>query len=224
MADRRRVAVTGIGVVSALGPDREAFWRGLVEGRSAIAPIRAVDTAELQFANGAEVADFEPRAHFEKREADLLDRFAQFALVAAREALSDAGLVGDQSAPETSAVVTGSCLGGQISEEVGYLDLFGRGRGRMHPFSIPRAMANAGASAIAMEFGLRGPSFTVSTACSSANHALGQAMWLVRSGTSDVALAGGSGRPFAAGISRHGRRCAPCRRTPAGRSHATAPA
>ncbi len=198
-APRRRVAVTGVGVLSALGPDRAAFWQGLRGGRSAIGPIRAVDTADFPFKNGAEVANYDPRAHFGKRDADLLDRFAQFAVVAAREALEDAGLRGDQAPPAASAVVTGSCLGGQIAEEDGYMDLFARGRARMHPFSIPRAMANAGASAIAMEFGLRGPSFTLSTACSSANHALGQAAWLVRSGVTEVALAGGSEAPFCRG-------------------------
>lgn len=199
MAPARRVAVTGLGVVSALGKDRPEFWLGLVEGRSAIGPIRAVDTGDLQFKNGAEVAGFEPRAHFDKRDADLLDRFAQFAVVAAREAVADAGVAWDDELRRRSAVVTGSCLGGQIAEEDGYMDLFARGRARMHPFSIPRAMANAGASAIAMELGLRGPAFTVSTACSSANHALGQALWLIRHGAADVALAGGSEAPFCRG-------------------------
>jgi nodulation protein E len=199
MAPGRRVAVTGVGVVSALGPDREAFWHGLREGRSAIGPIRAVDTADLQFKNGAEIPSFEPRAHFDKRGADMLDRFAQLAVVAAREALADSGMRDGQAPPTQSAVVTGSCLGGQIAEEDGYMDLFARGRARMHPFSIPRAMANAGASAIAMEFGLRGPSFTLSTACSSANHALGQAAWLIRNGSAEVALAGGSEAPFCRG-------------------------
>lgn len=196
---RRRVAVTGVGVVSALGPDRQAFWDGLRAGRSAIAPIVAVDTSDMPFHNGAEVIGFDSRAHLDKRQTDLYDRFAQFAVVAAREAARDAGVEWDESLRRRAAIVTGSCLGGQIAEEDGYMDLFARGRSRMHPFSIPRAMANAGASAIAMEFGLRGPSFTISTACSSANHALGQAAWLVRNGTADVALAGGSEAPFCRG-------------------------
>ncbi len=195
----RRVVVTGIGVVSSLGPDRAAFWQGLREGRSAIAPIAAVDTTDLQFKNGAEVRGFEARAHFDKRQADFYDRFAQFAVVAAREAIADSGLVLDEELRQRAAVVTGSCLGGQIAEEDGYLDLFARGRARMHPFSIPRAMANAGASAIAIEHALRGPVFTLSTACSSANHALGQAMWLLRHGAAEVALAGGSEAPFCRG-------------------------
>jgi nodulation protein E len=196
---RRRVVITGIGVISPLGPDREAFWRGLRDGRSAIAPIAAVDTTDFQFKNGAEVRDFDPRDHFDKRQADFLDRFAQFAVVAARAAVADSGLAFDDTLRPRTAVVTGSCLGGQVAEEQGYIDLFARGKARMHPFSIPRAMANAGASGIALEMGLRGPVFTLSTACSSANHAIGQALWLVRQGTADVALAGGSEAPFCRG-------------------------
>lgn len=199
MAPARRVAVTGLGVISALGDGRDEFWEALAAGRSGIGPIGSVDTADLQFRNGAEVSGFDPRAHFDKRQAELLDRFAQFAVVAARQAVRDAGLEWQDGERDRTAVVTGSCLGGQIAEEDGYMDLFARGRGRMHPFSIPRAMANSGASAIAMEFGLRGPAFTLSTACSSANHALGQAAWLVRSGAAEVALAGGSEAPFCRG-------------------------
>jgi nodulation protein E len=195
----RRVAITGIGVVSALGPDRAAFWDGLVAGRSAIAPIEAVDTADMAFHNGAEVRGFDGRAHFDKREADFYDRFAQFAVVAARQAVADAGCEWDDDLRRRTAILTGSCLGGQVSEEEGYLDLFARGRARMHPFSIPRAMANAGASAIAMELKLRGPALTVSTACSSANHALAQALALVRHGAAEIALAGGSEAPFCRG-------------------------
>lgn len=209
----RRVAVTGLGAISALGPDRGSFWRALTEGRSGIAPIEAVDTSRLRFTRGAEVRGFEPREHFDRKSAELLDRFAQLAVVAAREALADAGLApsaghggGAAGGPgeglrlgARAAVVTGSCLGGQTSEDAGFADLYGRGRDRMHPMSIPRAMANAGASAVALETGVTGPVFTVSTACSSANHALGQAFWLVRSGAVDLALAGGSEAPFSFG-------------------------
>jgi nodulation protein E len=113
--------------------------------------------------------------------------------------VADAAISWDEPLRQRTAVVTGSCLGGQITEEEGYIDLFARGRARMHPFSIPRAMANAGASAIAMEMGLRGPALTISTACSSSNHALGQALTLVRHGAAEVALAGGSEAPFCRG-------------------------
>ena len=197
---RRRVAVTGVGVVSPLGNDREAFWRSLVEGRSGIGPIVAVDTGRLRFRNGAEVNGFDPGAHFDRRQTKLLDRFAQFALVAAREAVADARLEWTPALQARTAIVTGSCLGGKPTEENGYRDLYERGRDRLPPATIPRAMANAGASAISLEFGATGPAFTISTACSSANHAIGQAFWLVRAGAADVALAGGSEAPFSFGI------------------------
>jgi nodulation protein E len=101
---------------------------------------------------------------------------------------------------EDAAIVTGSCVGGQSTEDAGFAELYREGRGRMHPLSIPRTMANAGASRISMEFGIRGPAYTVSTACSSAGHAIGQAFLMVRSGAAPLALAGGSEAPFSLGL------------------------
>src|SRR5262245_26185216 len=108
----RRVAVTGIGVVSALGGDRPAFWDALRAGRPGIGPIQAVDRAKLRFSNGAEVRDFDPAAHFDEKAVAYLDRFAQFALVAAREAVRDAGGSWGPDVRARAAVVTGSCSGG----------------------------------------------------------------------------------------------------------------
>ncbi len=195
----RRVAVTGVGVVSALGPDRRAFWDALAAGRPGIEAIRSVDCSDLRFSNGAEARDYVPERHFEPRALDHLDRFSQLALVAAREAAADAGFPwrGDLSA--RTAVVTGSSLGGQTTEDAYFYDLYARGRKRVPPLSIPRVMANAATSAVSMELGLNGPAFTLSTACSSANHALGLALWLVRQGTCDCAFAGGSEAPFSRG-------------------------
>jgi nodulation protein E len=101
---------------------------------------------------------------------------------------------------EKTAVITGSCIGGQSSTDAGYLALYQKDSNRMHPLSIPRAMANAGASHISMEFGIRGPAFTISTACSSSNHAMGQAFWMVRSGQVEAAITGGSEAPFCFGL------------------------
>lgn len=195
----RRVAVTGIGALSALGEGRAALWDAVSAGRCGIGPITAVDTADLGFANGAEVRGFEARRFFDKRSADLLDRFAQFLVVAARQALADAALTAGDLDPCRTAVITGSCLGGQVSEDALYHDLYGRGRKRMPPLSIPRAMANAGASQVTLELGVTGPAFTLSTACSSSSHAIGLAFWMVRQGTVDRALAGGSEAPFCFG-------------------------
>jgi len=192
----RRVAVTGLGVISALGTSRDQFWEALTAGRSGIGPIQAVDCSQMRFGNGAEVLGYSHGAHFDDKTADFLDRFAQFAIIAAREAVRDAGIEWTQGLREDAAIVTGSCVGGQTTEDAGFADLYKNGRTRMNPLSIPRTMSNAGASHISMEFGIRGPSYNVSTACSSSGHAIGQAFHMVRSGAAPLAIAGGSEAPF----------------------------
>jgi nodulation protein E len=198
--EKRRVVISGIGVISALGLDRASFWRSLCEGRSGIAPIEAVDRAGLRFQNGAEVRGYKVEDHFDVKKASFLDRFAQFALIAASEAVKDAGIDWTPALRERSAVVTGSCLGGQTTQDDGFVGLYREKRERFPPLTIPKTMANAGASCISLEFGLTGPTYTVSTACSSSNHAIGQAFWLVRHGLVDLALTGGSEAPFSMGL------------------------
>jgi nodulation protein E len=196
----RRVAVTGMGVISALGCGREAFWKGLTEGRSGIRPMTLVAEGSLKFRNGAEVPNYNPSEYFDEKEHGFLDRFAQFAAIAAREAVRDAGLEFSGGLCERTAIVTGSCVGGKATEDQGFHDLYKLGVSRFPPLSIPKAMANAGASRISLEFGITGPVYTVSTACSSANHAIGQAFWMVQNGTAEIALAGGSEAPFTLGM------------------------
>jgi nodulation protein E len=195
----RRVAVTGLGAITPVGADVARFWESLQAGRSGIGPIRTVDTERLRFKNGAEVLGYDPSPHFSDKEASYLDRFAQFGLIAAREALAMAAVPWTPRLQDRAAVVTGSCLGGKITEDQVFAAVYGGEGRRVHPFAIPRAMANAGASQIGMEFGLRGPTYTVSTACASATHAIGQAFWLVRSGAAEIAVTGGSEAPFALG-------------------------
>lgn len=196
----RRVVVTGMGVISALGPNAAAFWTALREGRSGIGPIESVDCSQLRFQNGAEVRGYNPDDYLDPKEAAFLDRFAQFSLIAAREAVADAGLEWTPQLRDNTAVVTGSCIGGQCTQDQGFVDLYVEKRQRVHPLTIPRTMANAGASRISLEYGLHGPVYTISTACSSSNHAIGQAFWLVRQGVSDLALTGGSEAPFSMGL------------------------
>jgi nodulation protein E len=195
-----RVVVTGLGVLSALGDDTEAFRTSLFAGRSGIAPMTLADPGLFRFKRGAEVRGYDHHAHFNDRRADLMDRFAQFAVVAARMALADAGIEWTPERRERTAVITGSCIGGQSSEDASFFHLYHERRGKVHPLTIPRTMANAGASHITMEFGITGPSYTISTACSSSAYAIGQAFWLVRSGAVDMAVAGGSEAPFSVGI------------------------
>lgn len=188
-----------MGVISALGNNVAETWSACRNGQSGIAAITSLDTAKLRFKNGAEVRGFDPAQHFQPSHADLLDRFAQFALVAARQALADSRLTLNPLLAAKTAVVTGSCLGGKSTEDAGFVILYQKDINRAHPLTIPRAMANAGASHIAMEFGVSGPVYTVSTACSSANHAIGQAFWMVRNGQVEAAICGGSEAPFSFG-------------------------
>jgi nodulation protein E len=195
----RRVVITGLGVICSLGHNLPDTWAALSEGVSGITPICCPDTSALSFHNGAQVRNFDGLKHFEKKKLHLLDRFAQFAVVAAREAVQDAGIDWTTRLKERTAVITGSCVGGQASEEELFVGLYRDGRTKAAALTIPRVMANAPCSAITMEFGVTGPSFTTATACSSANHAIGQALLMVKYGKADLAIAGGSEAPFVFG-------------------------
>jgi nodulation protein E len=155
----RRVVITGMGMISALGRNVPENWATLVEGKSGIGPIQAVDTTNLKFKNGAEIRNFNPEEHSLKPE--FLDRFAQLAAVSAREAVKQSGLSFSSGLGDMSAVITGSSMGGQDTQDAGFVELYGKNNQRMHPMSIPRTMANAGASHIATEFGIRGPVYTI---------------------------------------------------------------
>jgi len=196
----RRVAVTGIGVISALGHTRQAFFDAISKGVSGIGPMTLIPPGSLRFSNGAEVPDYRLSDFFDDKDAGFMDRFAQFALIAAREAVRDAGIEFDTALRESAAIVTGSCVGGKTTEDAEFRNLYQLKSTRFPPLTIPKVMANAGASRISLEYGITGPVYTVSTACSSANHAIGQAFWLVRNGTAEVAIAGGSEAPFSLGF------------------------
>jgi nodulation protein E len=196
----RRVAITGMGAICALGRTVAETAASLREGRPSIGPIESCDMSQIRFRNGAEVRGYTHQPYFDDRRADFIDRFAQFAVIAAREAVAGAGVEWTPELRETAAIVTGSCVGGQSTEDIGFHDVYKLGQNRVHPLTIPKTMANAGASHISMEFGITGPSFTISTACSSAAHAIGQAAQMIRTGQTDLALTGGSEAPFSFGI------------------------
>ena len=196
----RRVAITGLGIISPLGLNLAESWASLREGRPAIQPIQSIDCSSLRFRNGAEVRGYDPGRHFPEGKDAYIDRFAQFSMVAAREAFHECGIELTPEQRERSAIVTGSAVGGQSAVEQAFEDLYVQGRGRVHPLSIPKTMANAGASHISMDLGLSGPVYTISTACSSANHAIGQAFRLVRDGEADFAITGGSEAIFTLGM------------------------
>jgi nodulation protein E len=188
----KRVAITGIGVVSPVGSDLDAYWRALVEGQSGIGPLTTIPTARLNVRIAAEVKNYVPAENFDSRTVPLLDRFAQFAVIAARRAVADAGLVfGDELALKTATIV-GTGVGGQNTLDDSYYRLYGQNAARVHPFTIPRLMVNAGASHISIDLGLRGPTFTVASACASGSHAIGVAFDMIRCGRAMTALAGGA--------------------------------
>ncbi len=195
----RRVAVTGIGVVSALGINAEQFWKSLALGRTGIRPIKSLDVTRFKIPNGAEAGLFDPLAHLDAKSAGMLDRSTQLASAAAEEAIATSGLRVDG---DRTAVVTGCSLGGKISEDEAYRRLYSEGRERFEPMTIPRVMANASASWISMRHRITGPCYTVSTACASAAHAIGQAFWMVRNGLVEAAITGGTEAPFTPGLLR----------------------
>ena len=197
-----RVAVTGLGLVCALGNNVGECWQRLAAGESGIRPLRDPGSPPYKFRTGAEAQNFRPLDHFSEKELDLLERFCQLFTVSAREAIAQSGLKFSGSLAEKTAVITGSSVGGQFSEEEGYKRLYRENLPRVAPLTIPRTMANAGASRVSLEFGIRGPAYTISTACSSSNHAIGQAFWMVRSGQVLCAVAGGSEAVFAEGLLR----------------------
>lgn len=197
-----RVAVTGLGLVCALGNNVADCWKRLAAGESAIRPMRDPGAPPYRFQNGAEAWEFDPGQHFTEKDLMMLERFAQLAVVAAREAVTQSGLRFEGELADRSAVITGSSVGGQFSEEEGYRRLYKENIARVGPLTIPRTMSNAGASRISLEFGIHGPAYTVSTACSSSNHAVGQAFWLIRGGQATAAVAGGSEAVFAEGLLR----------------------
>lgn len=198
----KRVAVTGLGLVCALGNNVAECWARLAAGESRIRPMRDPGSPPYRFQNAAEAWDFKPSQHFTEKDLLIIERFAQLAVVAAREAVAQSGLAFDARLADDSAIITGTSVGGQFAEEEGYRRLYKENLPRVAPFTIPRTMSNAGASRISLEFGIHGPAYTVSTACSSANHAIGQAFWMVRNGQVTAAITGGSEAVFAEGLIR----------------------
>jgi len=169
----RRIAITGMGAISPLGVGAETLWQGLREGRSAIGPLRHPDADRLRVKIAAQVPDsFDPTSNIEERTLIMLDRTSEFALHAAREAIAQSGL--DFSQDEQSK------------------RLYGENSPRAHPLTIVRVMTNASASQISIAYGLRGPTFAVSSACASANHAIIQAAQMIRYGLADAAVTGGT--------------------------------
>lgn len=192
MDRQRRVVVTGMGAITPVGHDAAATWEAVVAGRSGIAPITSFDASALQTRFAGEVKEFEPRAHFDARRVHRLDPFAQFALVAAREAVADAGLELDETTRSRTAVIVGSGAGGisSLIQQVRLMDR--RGAGRVSPFLMPRMLVDSAPAQIAIEFGITGPNMAVLAACATGNNSIGEAWMMIRRGRVDAALCGGT--------------------------------
>jgi len=189
----RRVVVTGLGVVTALGQDVAEFWRRLLAGESGISRIEAFDVKDYAVQIAGEIKDFRPEAHLDPRELRHLDRFSQMAVVAAMRAVEDSGLDLENLAdPFRAGAVVGSGIGGLNEFEEQYRRLLEKGPGRVSPFMVPKLMINAAAGHISIHFGIRGPNAGVANACASANNAIGQAFWIIQRGEADIMVTGGS--------------------------------
>ena len=191
MIHERRVVITGLGVISPIGQDLVSFGQNLFDGVCAIEPVEFSWGDITSSFPVAPVKNFDPTAFIEAKKLTLIDRHAQFAVAAARQAFADSGLVLTPEMAERSAVITGTSVGSQNTLEEGFRNLAGGSR-RAHPFTIPRLMSNAGSSHISMTLGFTGPGFTVASACASGVHAMGVAMHMLRSGLVDRAITGGA--------------------------------
>ncbi len=193
-----RIVITGMGAISSLGYDVESFINGVHAGEVAFRPIQQipqVDQLRVQIA--AEVPDYDETERFSKKELALYDRFTQFQLLSAREAIADAGLeftgsLANQNLAERTSVIMGSGIGGQTTQEQNYKRLYDDKAKRLPPLTVPKLIPNAASSHVTMEFGIKGPSFTIASACASSAHSIAQACMMLRTGLIDVAVTGGS--------------------------------
>ena len=196
----KTIAITGIGCISAIGQNFGQFATNLLQGSNGIRAITRFDTTDFKAKIAAEICPYDPRTLFSKAQLNLLDRYSQLALIATREAVAHAQL-SFQNNPlaERTAVVIGTGIGGQDTQDLSYQRLYSEQNTRLHPFTIPKLIPSAAASHISIEFGITGPVFSTTSACASSGHALCTALLMLRSGMVDVAIAGGAEAPLTPG-------------------------
>lgn len=188
----KRVVITGAGTINALGHSVPETMEAMREGRCGIGPLEFRDVDRLTIKIGGQVRGFEAEGRFNRQQMTLYDRFTQFTLFAAQEAIAQSGIEFSGEDSARSGVVLGTAGGGVSTWDDNYRSVYEAGKNRVHPFVVPKLMNNAAASHVSMEFNLKGPSFTVSTACASSNHAMAQAFAMVRSGMAPAMVTGGS--------------------------------
>lgn len=188
----RRVVITGAGTINALGMDLPSTFEAMREGRCGIGPLEIRDVDRLAVKIGGQVKGYDETAHFNRQQISLYDRFTQFTLLAAAQAVAQSGIEFSGALADRAGVVLGTSGGGLSTQDESYRAVYEEGKNRVHPFIVPKLMNNAATSHVSMAYNLRGPSFTVATACASSNHAMGQAFAMIRGGLCDAMLTGGS--------------------------------
>ena len=192
---QRRVVVTGMGALTPVGLDVASTWEAIVHGRSGIAPIQRFETDDLDVRIAGQVKDFDPTQYLDRKEARRMDRFLQLGLVAAQEAMRDAGLRIGPDEAEHVGVLVGSGIGGISTIVDAAITLHTRGPGRVGPFVVPMMLSDMLAGMIAIQTGAKGPNFAVASACATAGHALGEAAEMIRRGDAAIMIAGGAEAP-----------------------------
>lgn len=187
----RRVVVTGLGAITPIGNNTEEFWKGLKEGKCGIDEITLFDTTGYKVKLAGEVKDYNPEDYFDKRSAKRLDRFTQFAIIAAKEAMNDSGINSENTNMERVGVVVGSGIGGLGTIEDQNRNLVEKGPDRVSPMYIPMSIVNMAAGNIAIELGAKGESVAMVTACASATHSIGESYRMVKHGYQDAVITGG---------------------------------
>ncbi|GAB6935809.1 beta-ketoacyl-ACP synthase II [Calditerricola yamamurae] len=190
--EKRRVVITGVGVISPVGNDAQTFWASLLAGKSGIGPVTHFDASEFPTRIAGEVKDFDPSAYMDKKDVKRTDRFVQFAIAATKMALEDARLKIEKQDPERVGVYIGSGIGGLATWEDQHRVLLEKGPRRVSPFLIPMMIANMAAGQVSIHFGLKGPNSAPITACATGTHAIGDAFKIIQRGEADVMVAGGT--------------------------------
>jgi 3-oxoacyl-[acyl-carrier-protein] synthase II len=187
-----RVVVTGLGLVTPVGTDVESTWQGLLAGRSGAAPITKFDASNQQVRFACEVKGFDPLQYIDKKEARRYDLFAQLAIAAAHQAITQAGLEGQFPSPERTGVVIGSGIGGMQTYEDNCTLYITKGPDRVSPFFVPMFIPDIAAGLVSIRYGLKGPNFATVSACASSAHAIGESFNMIRHGAADAMVTGGS--------------------------------
>jgi nodulation protein E len=188
----KRVVITGAGTINALGHCVADTMKAMAEGQCGIGQLEFRDVERLSIQIGGQVRGFEAKGRYNRQQMSLYDRFTQFTLAAAAEAIAQSGIIFSGETAAKSGVVLGTAGGGVSTWDDNYRSVYEDGKNRVHPFVVPKLMNNAAASHVSMEYNLKGPSFTVSTACASSNHAMAQAFQMVRTGMAPAMVTGGS--------------------------------